>query len=510
MKNRSLALALCVALLLPACDQDVLDKVNPNGGTPESYYKNADELTKGVNSIYAVLQGSNLAGREWYFLNDLRSDDVASGGGQLETPRNQILTGSHTASNPVMGSVWNGLYRTILRANTVTDNAPKAENIDEDLRSRLVGEAQFLRAWAYYNLVSLWGGVPLYKTVSQSLVDLQPRATAEEIYQFIEEDLKVAQEGLPLSYGADEKGRATKGAAQALLGKVYAQQGKYDLAKAELEKVKNSGVYKLESNYLNNFLEETPFNAESVFEIGFQGTNFNWESDGNGTGNEGNTRTQEYSAIGWRNLIPSDPLLADFEMKYNGSPKDDPRFRYSFYRIGDTINGGKDVLLDTQVQGNLSNFAGGKEKISWRKYTSTYKNKETFYTGGMNMRVIRYADVLLLLAECENELGNIPAAIGYLNEVRSRPSVAMPPYPTAQYPANSKAEVFRAVAHERRVELAGEQIRNFDILRWRKQNKLTTEPISYFAPNKFELLPIPQDELSNNAKLSQADQNPGY
>ncbi len=510
MRNKGLTLTLCLALLLPACDQDALDKVNPNGGTPDSYYKTGDELTKGVNSIYAVLQSSNLAGREWYFLHDLRSDDVTTGGGQLETPRNQILTGSHTASNPVFGNVWNGLYRTILRANTVTDNAAKTEGIAESLRGRLVGESQFLRAWAYYNLVSLWGGVPLYKTVSQSLGDLQARATTEEVYQFIEEDLKAAQQALPLTYGADEKGRATQGAAQALLGKVYAQQGKYDLAKGELEKVKNSGVYKLEDNYLSNFLEETPFNAESVFEIGFQGTNFNWDSDGNGVGNEGNTRTQEYSAIGWRNLIPSDPLLAEFEMKYNGSPKDDPRFGYSFYRIGDTINGGKDVLLESQVQGNVSNFAGGKEKISWRKYTSTYKNKETFYTGAMNMRVIRYADVLLLLAECENELGNIPAAVGYLNQVRSRPSVAMPPYPTAQYPVNSKAEVFRAVAHERRVELAGEQIRNFDILRWRKQNKLTTEPISYFAPNKYELLPIPQDELSNNAKLSQADQNPGY
>jgi hypothetical protein len=128
----------------------------------------------------------------------------------------------------------------------------------------------------------------------------------------------------------------------------------------------------------------------------------------------------------------------------------------------------------------------------------------------MNMRLIRYADVLLLLAEAENELGNIPAAVDYLNQVRSRPSVDMPPYPTAQYPVNSKAEVFRAVAHERRVELAGEQVRNFDILRWRKQNKLAAEPISYFTANKYELLPIPQDEISNNAKLSQADQNPGY
>jgi hypothetical protein len=100
--------------------------------------------------------------------------------------------------------------------------------------------------------------------------------------------------------------------------------------------------------------------------------------------------------------------------------------------------------------------------------------------------------------------------VDYLNQVRSRPSVAMPPYPTAQYPVNSKAEVFRAVAHERRVELAGEQIRNFDILRWRKAEQARCRTHQLLPANKYELLPIPQDEISNNAKLSQADQNPGY
>jgi hypothetical protein len=166
-------------------------------------------------------------------------------------------------------------------------------------------------------------------------------------------------------------------------------------------------------------------------------------------------------------------------------------------------------LLETQVQGNLSNFAGGREKISWRKYTSTYKTNSTFYTGPMNMRVIRYADVLLLLAEAENELGNTRPR--WITSTRSAAARAWPcrPIRRPSTPVNSKAEVFRAVAHERRVELAGEQIRNFDILRWRRQNKLAAEPISYFQANKYELLPIPQDEISNNAKLSQADQTPG-
>jgi starch-binding outer membrane protein, SusD/RagB family len=122
---------------------------------------------------------------------------------------------------------------------------------------------------------------------------------------------------------------------------------------------------------------------------------------------------------------------------------------------------------------------------------------------------MRYAEVLLNMAECENALGNDAEAIGYLNEVRSRAGVDMPPYPTANYPVNSPAEVFKAVVHERRVELAGEQIRNRDILRWRKLGKLTSEPISYFTA-KQALAPIPQQEINSNARLSEADQNSGY
>ena len=98
----------------------------------------------------------------------------------------------------------------------------------------------------------------------------------------------------------------------------------------------------------------------------------------------------------------------------------------------------------------------------------------------------------------------------YLNQIRNRTSVSMPNYPTAAYPANSKAEITKAIIHERRTELAGEEIRNFDILRWRKANKFATEPLPYFVANKYEHLPIPQDELNSNPNITQADQNPGY
>jgi hypothetical protein len=133
--------------------------------------------------------------------------------------------------------------------------------------------------------------------------------------------------------------------------------------------------------------------------------------------------------------------------------------------------------------------------------------------GGINQRIIRYAEVLLMLAECENELNNTTAAIDYLNEVRDRPSVAMPHYPTALFPVGNKAQIQRAIMHEKTVELGGEEIRNRDILRWRKKGYFTTEPISYFRPNRDEFLPIPQQEIDNNPQLASGGinkQNGGY
>ncbi len=514
MRYRLFKNGLVIAMLFAACNEADLDKLNPNGGTPESYFTTEDELTKGVNAVYAKAQSIQLTGREWFFLHDLRSDDVASGGGQLEGARNQILTGAHLPPNAVLTSVWTGFYRTIHRANAVIDGSANTQNISDELKARLVAEARFLRAWAYSELIVLWDDVPLYSTTVRSLSESQPRASVSDVYQFITTELTEIQAQLPLTYSGANVGRATRGAAQALLGRVYMERGLdfYDEAKVELDKVRTSGVYALEDDYVDNFLEETSFNGESIFEIGFGNDQFNWDADGNSAGNvEGNSRTQEYSAIGWRNLIPSNSLIAEYERTSNGFAENDPRFSDNFYRIGDEFNNGNSVLTDALVQGNLSNFEGGQEKISWRKYTSIYKNAATFYTGAMNMRIIRYAEVLLNLAEVENELGNQATAIGYLNEVRNRPSVDLPNYPIAgKFPVNSKDEVFKAIVHERRVELAGEQHRNRDILRWRRQGKLASEPISYFQANKFERLPIPQDEFATNASLSNSDQNPGY
>lgn len=496
-----------------SCNEKDLDKINPNGVTFDTYFNNAAELQAGVNSVYAIIQSHSLVAREWFFTHDLRGDEMASGGGQLETPRNQILIGVNDSGNGVTGAVWRGWYRAIHRANVVIDKGPEVENISAALRERIIGEARFLRGWAYYELATLWGRVPVYTSFVQSAEGAAPVSSQADVYSQAIEDLKFAENVLPASYSDNDLGRATKGAAQTFLAKIYLQQGDYNTAKAQLEKVVNSGTYSLTDNYADNFNEEGEFNSESIFEILYapSGGSFNWGEDADGQNiQEETVRSQEYSPTAWRNVIPSNKLINSYENTANGDAKDDPRFDMSFYLSGDTYNNGSNVLTDEMVQGNTSMLRGSEMKISWQKYEIMYKTDAANQTSGINMRVLRYADVLLLLAECENELGNSAKAIELVNQVRARPSVDMPSLPTVNWPVSNQGEVRKAIQHERFIELAGEQIRNKDILRWRKNGKLDSEPITYFITGKHELLPIPQQEIDNNPVISQSDQNPGY
>jgi tetratricopeptide (TPR) repeat protein len=497
-----------------------LDQVNPSYPTVESYFKTSTQLLGGTNSIYVSFHAGFLVGREWFYLNDLRSDEFAAGGGQLEVVRSQLLNGTALPSNTQMATVWNGLYILIHRANAVISNAPKVED-NAALRDRCVAEAKCLRAWAYYNLVTLWGGVPIRLTPVGEIDDYSPRSSPEKVYAQIVTDLTDAAAVLPASYTGADLGRVTKGAAQAILGKVYIQKGDYALAKAEFEKLTASGLYALTDNYTDNFDEEHEFNKESImeaiyFDRGDRKYDASFTGDGAATA-QTTLRNQEYNPLSWRNLIPSDKYLNEFESTVTGFAKTDPRLAASVYLTGDKYDSGNTAITDADQNGSASIINGKTIKAGWRKYNLIYKQAKAVatktYYGGINQRVIRYGDIILLLAECENELGNPTAAVKYLNQIRSRPSVSMPVYPTAQFPVNSKSDIIKALVHERMVELGGEEVRNFDLLRWRKKSYFSSDPLSYFKTNRDELLPIPQDEIANNPAIGKGDvpaQNPGY
>ncbi|SOD78178.1 RagB/SusD family nutrient uptake outer membrane protein [Spirosoma fluviale] len=513
MKKQYFIIGALVIGVAIGCDDKRLDQLNPNAVTTDSYFRTDVQIRSSVNGVYGALQSTNLVAREWFFTQDLRSDDVSAGGGQLETPRNQLLNGVHDTGNSLVSSVWTGAYRVIHRANVVIDKAAASTaTLTPSVANQAVAESKFLRAWSYFELVSLWGGVPLYKNYVTSLAASAPRSSEADVYAFVIADLKAAQEALPATYDAANQGRATKGAAQMLLARVYMQQGDYANAKTELQKIISSGTYRLVDEYSDNFIEETEFNKESIWEINFlpSGGSFNWNGDADGaSAGEETVRTQEYSGIGWRNIIPSNSLLAEFEKTSKGDAKTDPRYAKSVYTTGDKYNNDQSVLTDGQQNGFGSIVDGKEVKISWRKFTLMYKNGVST-TGGINQRIMRYAETLLAMAECENEAGNTASAISYLNMVRARPSVAMPAYPTANYPVSTKDQILAAIIHERRIELNGEEIRNRDILRWRKQGKLKTEPFAYFQKGKHELLPIPQQEIDNNPNVGLKGQNPGY
>lgn len=525
MKIKKLYLSIIVAGIILtiggiSCDKN-LDKSDPNTVTVDQYFKNSTELLSGTNAVYSTMHGGNLVGREWFFLHDTRSDEVATGGSQLEVPRAQLLNGVQDPSNAVLNSVWDALYTLIHRANTVIANGPIVTD-NTQLRDRCVGEAKFLRAWAYFDLLSQWGGVPINIAPVTTADAYQPRSKEDDVYTLIIQDLNDAIAALPPSYAPSDLGRATSGAANTLLGRVLMLKGDYAGAKTALLKVTG---YTLTDRYLDNFEEETEFNKESIFEaiyVDKGDNNFNWGGNGVGDGptaDQTTVRNQEYNPIAWRNLIPSNKYLNEFENTSTGAAKTDPRYKFSTYESGDVYNSGASILMDDDVQGSLSIVNGVTKKVSWRKFMLIYKESKAqagFHPGSNNQRLIRYADVLLMLAECENEAGNIPGALGYLNQIRDRASVAMPHYPTAQFPTATKDDVTRAIMHERIVELGDEEVRNIDITRWRKRGyypSVLPEPLSYFMANKQELLPIPQSEIDNNPKLGTGDvpkQNPGY
>lgn len=496
MKKINFIKPLVVALLMfSSCNDELLDKVNPNELSTETFFRTRGQAEAAVNGIYAALQANQLYNREYFFVQDLLSDDVASGGGQLEAPRALVLRYEFDASNPLINAVWSGLYRVIHRANFVLsriEDVPDTEITIED-RQRMEGEARFLRAWAYFDVVSLWGAAPLMTEPAEA-IEGYPRSSEEEIYALVMEDLALAEQYLPLvsEYrGTANLGRASKGAAQALSARVHLFRGDYAAAKTQLQKVIDSNLYALFPDYIENFREEFENNVESIFEVQFTesvGTADAWNGDGRGIA-EITFRGQEYGPNAWRNIVPNPDLRSAF-------PEGDPRYGYSFYEAGETYFG-------TDEDGNPNVLGNG----GWKKYQMIYKRAQEDTQSGINFRVIRYADVLLMMAEAVNETETPANAIGYVNTVRARPSVNLP---ALDAPADKDA-MFQLIMTERRLELAGEQIRNRDLRRWHKNGKIN---ITDYLGSKFQakhiLLPIPTNELDRNPELGNTDQNPGY
>jgi len=517
MKSKIAFFTTMLFFVFSSCNEEILEKDNPNEFSTGSYFENEVQAIAATNAVYAGLQTIGLWTREYYFVHDLLSDEYF-GLGSLEGQRVQVLNHAFDSNNSLINELWRAAYRTIHRANIVIDNVPEMDEtaISQDLQNRLVAEARFLRAMMYFELVSLWGDVPFYQTTATAVEATEGvgRTDKEEIYNLIFEDLAFAEQNLPVR-SEESTGRATQGAAQGLAGRIHLWratfdglgQPAYEAAETVLQRVIDSGEYSLVDDYTDNFTAENENNEESLFEVQYAldfGGGGRWSNDGNGIA-EVSFRGQEYGFKAWRNVIPSEALLNAFE-------ESDPRYELSFYSPGDVYNNGQDTIYTPNAFPPPPgvNPTVPDDLPSWRKYQNYYnRENEVNQQSGINHRVLRYADVLLMMAEVQNALGNQQAAIDLLNQVRARPTVDMPPYPTDEFQVSNQEEVMDAIIHERRIELNGEQIRNRDIRRWRKAGMLEEEPIDVWEP-RFELLPIPSQEIDANAALTNADQNPGF
>ncbi|SDM30520.1 RagB/SusD family nutrient uptake outer membrane protein [Kriegella aquimaris] len=493
-KNKIILTILALIGLSVSCNEDSLELTNPNELLPDSFFQNPIQVQSAVNAVYSNLQTQGLYSRHMFFMMDNMSHENG-GNTQLEADKRQYLDFSFDASHGAIGAYWESCYRGINKANFVVENSDKINAIlpsvmSDDLKQKAIGEAKFLRALFYFFIVTRFGDAPLVTVLPPEDGVGPAKSTSAEIYSLIVKDL---QEAIPvlLEKGDEENGRATKGAAHALLGKVYLFLEQYDDALTQFNAL--SG-YELEDNYFNNFMEETEHGVESIFEIEYDddfGTSAQWNSDRSGQGpNEATFRGQEYGFNDWFNVFPSDDLLNEYE-------PDDIRFEQSFYVNGDTFGPGGSLEVD-----HFPSNGGGN--AGWSKYCNYYKDANEDQTSGINFKYLRYADVLLMMAECESMRagGSQDVAIGYINQVRDR--AGLDDLPTGM----SQEQVFDALVHERKVELAGEQSRFNDIIRWGiAETELSG---TNFQVGKHELLPIPQGEIDSNINISSADQNPGY
>ena len=485
-----------------------LNVVDTNSPTQESYFKTAVELEKGVNGVYSIIRSTNLLGRAWHYFHSMRGGEVGSGGSQLEVENNELLTSANpSATNAQLNNIWTAIYQMINRANLVISKAPDVTD-NPTLRDRVLGEAKFLRAWAYYELVSQWGDVPMYTEPVVSSTGFKGKEPSANIYTLILSDLADAAVKLPASYSGADLGRATKGAANAFAGRVNLQKGDYAAAKTALLAVHNSGLYTLTTvPFLWNFDGDiksngiTPaetgheFNKESIFEVAFvdKGDNgFGWGGENTNASAAGSTiRAQDWGTT-WGNVNPSTRLLDEFEAG-------DPRYKWTFWEYGDMVLTKAGTLpgvpLTAFTNGTSTKTGTPPLNRIFRKYSlNDWVPVAGIIPSGLNYRLIRYADVLLMLAECEAEVGTPAQAAIYINLVRARPGVAMP----AVAPA-TKNDALKAVMHERAVELGGECIDNIDIIRWRKKGYYTTLNLKPDPrPGQVNELRIPSNEISRN------------
>ena len=501
------AMALSGILLTTSCQKDLLNQINPNAPSTTTFFKTPNDALLAVNSCYDVFHFEGSYGRWLHFDYDLRSDE-----GYSNSPWTDLANSTRFIfvdyNFPTISSVWTETYRGVYRCNQVLNNVPGIDfGTDTALKNRLLGEAHFVRALYYWNLVTLWGNVPLI-TEPVLASSREPQGTVQQGWDFILADLKEAEASLPVAYSGNDKGRATKGAAQTLMGKVYMQQRKWAEAQAQFKKVIDSGTYSLAKNFYDNFTTVGENNEESIFEIGFSSAYQGNGQDVAGS-SQGFQRPQFFGArgVGWSDGQPRRWLFEEFkDSTLAFAPNSKTRHMMDPRRDSTVFSNGMNVYGKTYAQREFKD----PNEIFWHKYQVPNGRPKEDYFSPIDFRVMRYADVLLMQAEALNEQGQTSAAIPLINQVRARVDIA-PLAATGFTQATMKTQIL----HERVTELAGENTRWTDLQR---SGLLDTQAgvasitardsdFSNFVVGKSIYLPLPQSDITLDPALKQ---NPGW
>lgn len=487
---------LGLILLISACSKEFLEKSPIIGQVEENFYQTEEDAISAINAAYAALQFElTPAGHFRWFWGDIMSDDSHKGGegDNDQFPLKQLEEFQGPVNTEYLQAEWEANYEGIYRSNKVLERVPAIE-MNEALKARILGEAKFIRAWFHYNLVTIFGNVPMVDRVLSPSEYFIPQNSPSEIWSFIEQDLKDAAASLPVksSYGISDLGRITKGAAEALLAKAYMYQSKYSEAIQPLSSIISSGEYTLVANYGDQFTSAGENGPESIFEIQYMNASGgNWGRNNANEGTFSNVFQRargQFEGFGFN--IPTESLVNAF--LDNG--QEDPRLEMTVFREGDEMGDRGIFTLDA---------TGGFPHKYYTKKTFNYKSEEAPFgdpnpNGGSNDRVIRFADVLLLHAEASYHSGDEASALESMNLVRRRVGLNELNF--------TGSDLLDAIYKERRLELGMEGHRFFDLVRTGRAQEVLG-PLGY-QEGVHNIMPIPEFEITKSNGVYK--QNPGY
>jgi len=539
MKNYRyrLIFGLSLALLFTNCEK--LDLVPENTFTDETYWSSTQKAQTFLNTAYSQMMNS-----QYFFYNEALSDNAYNGRGDIAGAAS-IASGTYDASLGRMQSEWDQRYAGIKTTNLILSNIDRVPDMNEDVRARMKAEARFLRAWQHFYLMTWFGDVPLLDS-DPSLEEALTitRTPREEVLNFVLNELSSILEDIPVKseYSDSERGRISKGAVAAFLARIHLYEGNWSQVVTYCEMIINGSVgdYELFNSYSGLFANQNQYSSEDILSIQYAPIDRTW----------GELFDMVPISVGGRvnSLAPTQELV-DSYLTLNGSNIDepgsgfsednpyqnrDPRLTativYDNYQWQD-LDGTTTIYIEpgSDPDDAVDEYAPGGSTTSTGYYVRKYfdPNHEAGLAISTNLMLIRYADVLLMYAEAKHELGEFSETVWdeTIGLLRSRAGFTDPA--ALNYPSGlSEQEMREEIRNERRVELAMEGLRIFDIRRWETAEDVLDGyahgaqfgpddiddgylrvNLRSFDPSKHYLWPIPRDERLINPNLSQ---NPGW